>query len=171
VVEVLPGFVAKGGLVLGSCNGFQILCEAKLLPGALMRNECLQYRCQWAHVLVENNETPFTRACRPGQVLKMPISHGEGRYYADQATLAQLKAQNQIVFRYSTATGEVTREANPNGSVENIAGVCNAEGTVLGLMPHPERASESQTGGTDGLVLFHSLLGSLVQEGSFQAAR
>ncbi len=171
VVEALPEFIAQGGLVLGSCNGFQILCEAKLLPGALMRNECLQYRCQWTHVLVENVETPFTRAAHQGQVLKMPISHGEGRYYADQATLAQLTAQNQIVFRYCTETGEVTREANPNGSVENIAGVSNTDGTVLGLMPHPERASEGQVGGTDGLVLFSSLLGSLVQEGSFQAAR
>ncbi len=171
VVEALPEFIAKGGLVLGSCNGFQILCEAKLLSGALMRNECLQYRCQWTHVLVENVETPFTRAARQGQVLKMPISHGEGRYYADQATLAQLTAQNQIVFRYCTETGEVTRDANPNGSVENIAGVCNTEGTVLGLMPHPERASEGQVGGTDGLIFFYSLLGSLVQEGSFQAAR
>jgi len=171
VVEALPEFVAKGGLVLGSCNGFQILCEAGLLPGALTRNECLQYRCQWTHVLVENVETPFTRNCRQGQILRMPISHGEGRYHADPATLAQVTAQNQIVFRYCSETGAISREANPNGSVENIAGVCNREGTVLGLMPHPERASESQVGGTDGLLIFYSVLGSLVQEGSFQAAR
>ena len=167
VVEALPEFSANGGHVLGSCNGFQILCEAGLLPGALMRNECLQYRCQSTYLLVENTETPFTRGIRPGQVLKMPISHGEGKYYADGETLRRLKERNQVVFRYCTETGEISREANPNGSLENIAGVVNEEGTVLGLMPHPERASESAMGGTDGLLLFHSLLGSLVEDGSF----
>ncbi len=167
VVGALGDFVARGGLVLGSCNGFQILCEATLLPGALMRNECLQYRCQSTHVVVENAELPFTRGLRPGQVLKMPISHGEGKYYADLETLRHLKARNRIVFRYCTEVGEVTKEANPNGSVENIAGVVNEEGTVLGLMPHPERAAEAAVGGTDGLLLFHSLIGSLVEDGSF----
>lgn len=167
VIEALPEFIAGGGLVLGSCNGFQILCEARLLPGALMRNECLQYRCQSTYLLVENVETPFTRGIRPGQVLKMPISHGEGKYYADPETLRQLKERNRVVFRYCTEGGEITKEANPNGSQENIAGIVNEEGTVLGLMPHPERASESAMGGTDGLLLFHSLLGSLVEDGSF----
>ncbi len=167
VVGALGDFVARGGLVLGSCNGFQILCEATLLPGALMRNECLQYRCQSTHVVVENAELPFTRGLRPGQVLKLPISHGEGKYYADLETLRHLKARSQIVFRYCTEAGEVTKEANPNGSVENIAGVVNEEGTVLGLMPHPERAAEAAVGGTDGLLLFHSLIGSLVEDGSF----
>ncbi|HET8577434.1 MAG TPA: phosphoribosylformylglycinamidine synthase subunit PurQ [Methylomirabilota bacterium] len=167
VVEALPEFVARGGMVLGSCNGFQILCEAKLLPGALMRNECLQYRCQSTHLLVENAETPFTRAMRPGQVLKMPISHGEGRYYADPETMRRLREKNQVVFRYCAEDGRVTREANPNGSMDNIAGVINEEGTVLGLMPHPERAAESAMGGTDGVLIFHSLLGSLVEDGSF----
>ncbi len=167
VVEALPEFVARGGFVLGSCNGFQILCEARILPGALMKNECLQYRCQTTHLLVENTEIPFTRAMRQGQVLKMPISHGEGKYYCDRETLRALKERSQIVFRYSTESGEVTREANPNGSLENIAGIVNEEGTVLGLMPHPERAAEKAMGMIDGLLIFHSLLGSLVEAGSF----
>jgi phosphoribosylformylglycinamidine synthase subunit PurQ / glutaminase len=167
VVDAIRDFAAKGGLVLGSCNGFQILCEAGLLPGALLRNECLQYRCQSTHLVVDNVETPFTRGLRPGQVLTMPISHGEGKYHADPATLAQLHAGNQVVFRYATADGQVTRAANPNGSIENIAGVVNESGTVLGLMPHPERAAEAVVGGTDGLLLFQSLLGSLVEDGTF----
>jgi phosphoribosylformylglycinamidine synthase I len=167
VLEALPDFVARGGYVLGSCNGFQILCEAGLLPGALMRNECLQYRCQSTHLVVDNVETPFTRGMRPGQVLKMPISHGEGKYHADPDVLAALRQRGQIVFRYSTEDGQVTRAANPNGSLHNIAGIVNEEGTVLGLMPHPERAAEAAVGGTDGLLIFHSLLGSLVEDGSF----
>lgn len=167
VVEALPEFVAEGGLVVGSCNGFQILCEAGLLPGALMKNECLQYRCQAIHLLVENAETPFTRAMRPGQVIAMPISHGEGKYYCDRATLQALKDRNQIVFRYCTESGEVTPDANPNGSLENIAGIVNEEGTVLGLMPHPERAADKAIGPTEGLLIFHSLLGTLVETGSF----
>ncbi len=166
VVEALPEFVARGGVVLGSCNGFQILCEAGLLPGALMRNECLQYRCQSTHLLVENTDTAFTRGIRPGQVLRMPISHGEGKYHAEPHVLATLKKQNQIVLRYCTEDGGVTRAANPNGSVENIAGIVNDEGNVFGLMPHPERAAETAMGGTDGLMIFHSLLGSLVEDGS-----
>ena len=167
VVEALGDFVARGGLVLGSCNGFQILCEAGLLPGALMRNECLQYRCQSTHLVVDNVETAFTRGLRPRQVLTMPISHGEGKYHAEPETLARLKAQHQIVFRYATAEGQVTKAANPNGSVWNIAGIVSEQGTVLGLMPHPERAAESAMGGTDGLLIFHSLLGSLVEDGTF----
>jgi phosphoribosylformylglycinamidine synthase subunit PurQ / glutaminase len=167
VVEALPQFLAGGGLVLGSCNGFQILCEAGLLPGALVRNECLQYRCQSTCLLVENVETPFTRALRPGQVLTMPISHGEGKYHADPETLRTLRQRHQVVFRYATADGQVTRAANPNGSVENIAGIVNEDGTVLGLMPHPERAAETVMGGTDGLQIFHSLLASLVEDGTF----
>jgi phosphoribosylformylglycinamidine synthase subunit PurQ / glutaminase len=167
LVEALPDFVSGAGLVLGSCNGFQILCEAGLLPGALMRNECLQYRCQSTYLLLENNETSFTRAMRPAQVLKMPISHGEGKYYADRETLIRLRDNGQIVFRYCTEDGRVTKEANPNGSLENIAGVVNEAGTVLGLMPHPERAAESALGGTDGVLIFQSLLGSLVEDSSF----
>ena len=167
VVDAIRDFSAKGGLVLGSCNGFQILCEAGLLPGALLRNECLQYRCQSTHLVVDNTDTPFTRGLRHGQVLTMPISHGEGKYHADAPTLARLRERNQIVFRYATAEGQVTRTANPNGSLENIAGVVNEEGTVLGMMPHPERAAEAVVGGTDGLLLFQSLLGSLVEDGTF----
>ena len=167
VVEALPEFVSRGGFVLGSCNGFQILCEAGLLPGALMRNECLQYRCQSTYLVVENTETPFTRGVRQGQVLKMPISHGEGKYHADTDVLQVLKKQNQIVLRYCTEDGRVTKAANPNGSLENIAGIVSDEGTVFGLMPHPERAAEAVMGGTDGLIIFHSLLGSLVEDGSF----
>jgi phosphoribosylformylglycinamidine synthase I len=167
VVDAIRDFAAKGGLVLGSCNGFQILCEAGLLPGALLRNECLQYRCQSTHLVVDNVDTPFTRGLRPGQVLAMPISHGEGKYHVDPPTLARLRERNQIVFRYATADGQVTRAANPNGSLENIAGVVNEGGTVLGLMPHPERAAEAVVGGTDGLLLLQSLLGSLVEDGTF----
>jgi phosphoribosylformylglycinamidine synthase I len=167
VVEALPEFTARGGLVLGSCNGFQILCEAGLLPGALMRNECLQYRCQSTHLMVENADTAFTRAMRQGQVLKMPISHGEGKYHADAETLRALRAKNQVVFRYCTEEGRVAKEANPNGSIDNIAGVINEEGTVLGLMPHPERAAEATVGGTDGTLIFNSILGTLVEDGSF----
>jgi len=167
VVDALPDFVARGGYVLGSCNGFQILCEARLLPGALMRNECLQYRCQSTQLRVENVETPFTRGMRAGQVLTMPISHGEGKYYAEPDTLAALRRNRQVVFRYATAEGQLTKAANPNGSLENIAGIINEDGTVLGLMPHPERAAERAMGGTDGLLIFQSLLGTLVEDGSF----
>jgi phosphoribosylformylglycinamidine synthase len=167
VVEALGDFVARGGLVLGSCNGFQILCEGGLLPGALMRNDCLQYRCESTYLRTENVDTPFTRTLRRGQVVSMPISHGEGRYFADTATLAQLEANRQVVFRYATVDGRVTKDANPNGSLGNIAGITNVEGTVLGLMPHPERAAESALGGTDGLLIFQSLLGSLVEDGGF----
>lgn len=166
-VRELRRFAEEGGAVLGSCNGFQILCEARLLPGALMRNECLQYRCQSTYLQVENAETAFTRAMRPGQVLKMPISHGEGKYHADAETLRGLRAKNQIVFRYCTEDGRVAKEANPNGSIDNIAGVINEGGTVLGLMPHPERAAEAAVGGTDGTLIFHSILGTLVEDGSF----
>lgn len=167
VVEALAEFVDRGGLVLGSCNGFQVLCEAGLLPGALMRNECLQYRCHSTHLRVESTDTPFTRALRRGQVLTMPISHGEGKYHAEADTLARLRERGQIVFRYATAEGRVVPEANPNGSLDNIAGIASDSGRVLGLMPHPERAAEAAMGGTDGLLLFQSLLGGLVEDGVF----
>jgi phosphoribosylformylglycinamidine synthase subunit PurQ / glutaminase len=167
VVEALPEFVARGGFVLGSCNGFQILCESGLLPGALMRNDCLQYRCQSAYLSTEDVDSPFTRLLRRGQVLAMPISHGEGKYVADAETLQRLRNRRQIAFRYVTADGRATKDANPNGSVDNIAGIVNAEGTVLGLMPHPERAAEAAMGGTDGLLLLQSLVGSLVEDGGF----
>jgi phosphoribosylformylglycinamidine synthase subunit PurQ / glutaminase len=166
VVEALPEFTGRGGVVLGSCNGFQILCEAGLLPGALMRNDRLQYRCESVHLVVDNADTVFTRGLG-GRVLAMPISHGEGKYYADAPTLAALRARRQIVFRYADADGQVTKAANPNGSLDNIAGVINEAGNILGLMPHPERAAEPAVGGTDGLALFQSLLDSLVEDGTF----
>ncbi len=158
VMEALVQFAARGGLVLGSCNGFQILCEAELLPGALLRNNHLQYRCQWVHLRVENGSCPFTCRCQEGQVLRMPISHYEGAYYADPETLARLNSRGQIVLRYCNPSGEITPESNPNGSLENIAGIINEQGNVLGLMPHPERCCEEILGGTDGKFLFESLL-------------
>jgi phosphoribosylformylglycinamidine synthase len=167
VMRALADFVAGGGFALGSCNGFQILCEAGLLPGALMRNECLQYRCQPVHLRVENADTAFTRTLREGQVLSMPISHGEGKYHADRDTLASLRKQRRIVFRYSGPDGQRRPEANPNGSLDDIAGVVNEAGTVLGMMPHPERAAEAALGSVDGLAVFHSLLGALVEDGAF----
>ena len=158
VMEAVAAHAAAGKPLIGICNGFQVLCEAHLLPGALMRNESLQYRCIWVHLRVENAETPFTRACRPGQVLRVPISHGEGRYVADEETLAELESSGRVAFRYCTAQGEVTAEANPNGSVNNIAGILNERGNVLGMMPHPERACEPLMGSEDGLALWLSLM-------------
>ena len=158
IMEAVVRFAKDGGPVVGSCNGFQILCEAGLLPGALLRNTSLQYRCRWVHIRTESTDTPFTRTLRSGQVLRIPISHGEGRYHADAETLARLKANGQIVFRYSTPEGRLADEANPNGSLEHIAGVCNDARNVLGLMPHPERAAEDLLGSEDGLPLFCGLL-------------
>ncbi len=158
VMEAVAAHAAAGKPLIGICNGFQVLCEAHLLPGALMRNESLQYRCIWVHLRVENAETPFTRACRPGQVLRVPISHVEGRSVADEETLAELESSGRVAFRYCTAQGEVTAEANPNGSVNNIAGIVNERGNVLGMMPHPERACEPLMGSEDGLALWLSLL-------------
>lgn len=158
IMRAVDEFAAAGGLVLGICNGFQILCEAGLLPGVLMRNDHLQFRCQWVDLRVENAQTPYTGACQDGQVLRIPISHGEGRYYADASTLADLEAQGRVVFRYCTPSGAITPEANPNGSLHNIAGIINAQGNVLGMMPHPERCCEDLLGGTDGRSLFASIL-------------
>jgi phosphoribosylformylglycinamidine synthase len=158
VMRAVAEHARRGRPVIGICNGFQVLCEAHLLPGALLRNEHLQYRCQWVHIRVENEATPFTTACRRGQVLSMPISHGDGRYYADAETLAMLEAEGRVVFRYCTPAGEATPEANPNGSLGNIAGIVNDGGNVLGMMPHPERACEALLGGEDGLAIWRSLL-------------
>jgi len=158
VMESIAAHAERGGLVLGICNGFQILLEAGLLPGAMRRNESLQFRCQDTHLRVENAATPFTRRYRPGEVIRMPIAHGDGNYYADSETLARMEQEGQIVFRYCTPEGEIAPQANPNGSLGNIAGICNRTGTVLGLMPHPERCSEKILGNADGLRLFRSVL-------------
>jgi phosphoribosylformylglycinamidine synthase I len=161
VMESVRKFAAGGGFVLGICNGFQILCESGLLPGALMRNIGLKYVCKPVQVRVENNGTPFTNACAEGEVLTIPIGHMEGNYFCDKATLAELKRGNRIVFRYSNPQGETTVEANPNGSLDNIAGICNPAGNVLGMMPHPERSAEPALGSTDGVKIFESLVGTM----------
>ncbi|MBM2835857.1 MAG: purQ [candidate division NC10 bacterium] len=151
-------FAEKGGLVLGSCNGFQILTEAGLLPGALLRNDCLHYRCKWVHLRVESQDTPFTGRMQRGQVVRMPISHGEGRYYIDRETFKRLADNDQVIFRYCDERGNLTKEANPNGSLDHVAGVCNERRNVLGLMPHPERAAEAILGSEDGRLMFASIL-------------
>ena len=151
----------KGGLVLGICNGFQILTEAGLLPGALVRNRDLRYICDRVPLKVERTNLVWTQAYAPGQVITLPIAHGEGCYYADADTLQALEANQQIVFRYSSKSGEVSHDHNPNGSLHNIAGICNSEGNVLGMMPHPERASDPLLGPTDGLGLLKSALTAL----------
>jgi phosphoribosylformylglycinamidine synthase I len=153
---------AGGGLVLGICNGFQILCEAGLLPGALLRNAGLKYICKPVHIRVESTNTPYTQQLTKGEVLEIPIGHMEGNYFCDERTLAELKDQDRIIFRYTTPAGQVTPQANPNGSLENIAGICNPGRNVLGMMPHPERASEAELGMTDGAKLFHSLVSAVV---------
>jgi phosphoribosylformylglycinamidine synthase len=158
VMTSVERFAAEGKLVLGICNGFQILCEAGLLPGVLLRNRHLQYRCQWVRLRVENASLPFTRECTEGQVLSIPISHYEGSYFADQDTLEQIEANEQVVFRYCTSSGEITDATNPNGSLHNIAGIVNRQGNILGMMPHPERAGEEALGGTDGNLIWKSIL-------------
>ena len=154
-------FAAAGGPVLGICNGFQVLTEAGLLPGQLARNPALHFKCQEIHLRVERTDTVFTAEYAPQQVISLPIAHNEGRYYADDEVLAGLESHNQIIFRYCTPAGELTDDANPNNSLQNIAGIINQRGNVLGMMPHPERASEAVLGSTDGLPLFMSLLTSL----------
>jgi phosphoribosylformylglycinamidine synthase len=158
VMDAVRREADRGKLVFGSCNGFQILCEAGLLPGALMRNNVMQFRCQPQDLRIETSSTPFTNTVDAGTVINLPISHGEGNYYVDDATLARLKAEDRIVFRYCDAFGRTTPESNPNGSLDNIAGIVNERRNVLGMMPHPERASEALLGGTDGLVIWQSML-------------
>ncbi len=158
VTAAIERFAQEGRLVLGICNGFQILCEAGLLPGALVRNNHLQYRCQWTYLRVENLLLPFTSKVGQGRVLKIPVSHYEGSYFADEETLRQLEQNNQVVFRYSTPAGEITEDANPNGSLSNIAGIANQAGNVLGMMPHPERCCEAILGGEDGRLIFESII-------------
>ncbi|MDA1347546.1 MAG: phosphoribosylformylglycinamidine synthase subunit PurQ [Chloroflexi bacterium] len=160
VMKAVEEFAAAGGLVIGICNGFQVLCEAGLLPGVLTRNSHLQFRCQWVNIRIEAARGPFTGGGTGGQVLRIPISHGEGNYYADEATLDELEAGGQVAFRYCTADGDVTQTANPNGAARNIAGITNDRGNVLGMMPHPERCCEDLIGGTDGRLIFESIISS-----------
>ncbi len=161
VMQAVSEFAAQGGPVLGICNGFQILCEAGLLEGVLIRNQQVQFRCEHVHVRVEQADTPFTSACTSGQVLRIPIAHGEGQYFAEPDVLGRLEADRQVIFRYATAAGDITEQANCNGSRNNIAGICNPGRNVVGLMPHPERACERSLGSDDGLVLFESVLRGL----------
>ena len=170
VMAALRRFAEAGGLVIGICNGFQILCETGLLPGVLRRNDHLEYRCQETHLRTERVDTPFTNACRPGQVLEVPVSHGEGNYYADAPTLAQLVEQRRVLFRYCEPSGAVTEEANPNGSADNIAGIINERGNVLGMMPHPERSCEELLGSVDGLLIFRSIVSAISAVQSLQPA-
>ena len=170
IMAEVQKFAASGGPVLGICNGFQVLLEAGLLPGAMLRNRSLKYQCEHVLIKVEQTDTPFTAACTAGQVLRIPIAHGEGNYYADPDVIARLERNRQIVFRYTNAEGVATDDANPNGSVANIAGLCSKERNVVGLMPHPERACEIALGSADGLILFESVI-KAVTEGVFAAAR
>jgi len=163
VMQAVREFAAQGGLVLGICNGFQILCESGLLPGALIRNRSLQFRCEHVYLCTMTQDSPFTRAVPAGQLMRLPIAHGEGCFFADEATLAGLNARNQVLWRYVNAQGQVTEAANPNGSLENIAGICNERRNVAGLMPHPERASEPILGCADGRWLFESMFEALAQ--------
>jgi phosphoribosylformylglycinamidine synthase len=162
IMKEVVSFANAGGMVIGICNGFQILCEAGLLPGSLLRNAGLTFACRYVRVRVENTSTAFTSACRPGEVLKIPIAHGEGNYYADREILDGLARNNRIIFRYCDERGSVTGESNPNGSIGNIAGIVNDRGNVMGMMPHPERASDPALRETDGAKIFLSAIGHLV---------
>jgi phosphoribosylformylglycinamidine synthase len=168
IMREVRTFADAGGPVLGICNGFQVLLEAGMLPGAMLRNAGLKFRCEHVHIRVEQTDTPFTAACEVGQILKLPIAHGEGNYFAEPAVLAELERNRQVVFRYTTASGEVAEGANPNGSAHAIAGLCSAKRNVVGLMPHPERACEPFLGSADGLAIFESVVQSL-RSGSLMA--
>lgn len=163
LMQEIGEFAEKGGLVLGICNGFQVLLELGLLPGAMLRNKNLKFLCQFVHIRVENDKTPFTCSGENGQILKIPIAHFDGNYYAPPQTLEEIKKNGQITFRYCDQKGELTSEANINGSMENIAGLSNKSGNVMGMMPHPERASESILGSEDGRIIFESLIKSMAK--------
>jgi phosphoribosylformylglycinamidine synthase subunit PurQ / glutaminase len=170
VMQAVKQFADNGGLVLGVCNGFQILCEAGMLPGALIRNRDLQFHCEQVFLKTANYETPFTSKIPAGKPLMIPIAHGEGCYFADEETISRLKSKNQILWQYTDAEGALTEAANPNGSLENIAGICNERRNVAGLMPHPERASEPLLGSADGRLIFESLIHSLESKNTAKAA-
>jgi len=161
IMNEVINFANKGGYVLGICNGFQILLEAGLLPGIMIRNESLNFVCKDVYLKIENKETVFTKGVNGKPALKVPIAHGEGNYFADENTLKILEENNQIVFRYSERDGSITNAANPNGSIKNIAGIINKTGNVLGMMPHPERSSDSVLGKTDGSLIFKSLVNNI----------
>jgi phosphoribosylformylglycinamidine synthase I len=161
IMKQVEAFAAAGGPVVGFCNGFQVLLEAGLLEGAMLRNRSLQYRCEHVHVRVERNDTPWTSLCAPGLVMRIPIAHGEGNYYAAPDVVDRLEKNGQVIFRYATAGGDVTDDANPNGSLHNIAGICNERRNVVALMPHPERACEPLLGSGDGKIVLDSIVASL----------
>jgi phosphoribosylformylglycinamidine synthase subunit PurQ / glutaminase len=162
VMKAVADFAAKGGLVIGICNGFQILTEAGLLPGALLRNIGLKYVCEFEYLRTENTDTPFTNMMTRGQLLRIPIGHGEGNFFADADTLKRIEDNGQVIFRYADAGGNVTPETNPNGSLNNIAGIVNAQRNVMGMMPHPDRSYESILGSADGKLVFESMVNALV---------
>lgn len=169
IMRAVREFADAGGPVLGICNGFQILLESGLLPGAMLRNRGLKFICEHVSLRVEAIDTPFTASCTKGQVLRIPINHGEGNYYADDAVLDELEREHRVIFRYVNASGQPTDEANPNGARRNIAGICSNARNVVGLMPHPERACESALGSEDGLVLFESVVETLADRGTVRA--
>jgi len=160
-MDAIAEFAGRGGMVLGICNGFQMLLELGILPGAMLRNRDLSFICEDRYIRVENADTPFTNQCKPGQILRLPIAHAEGNYYTNPVTLSALQANAQIVFRYCDREGQVTSQANPNGSLDNIAGIRNPAGNVLGLMPHPERGAEHLLNNEDGVCLFRSMISAL----------
>jgi len=168
IMPAVVDFARRGGPVLGICNGFQVLLESGLLPGAMLRNRDLAFHCEQVRIRVERVDTPFTARARPGQVLRMPVAHGEGNYFAPPALLRELEDDRRIVFRYCDERGEATDAANPNGAAHNIAGICNPQGNVVGLMPHPERACERTLGSADGLLLFESVVSALAREGALK---
>ena len=170
IMQEVRRFADAGGPVLGICNGFQVLLEAGMLPGAMLRNASLHFHCEHVYVKVEQTDTPFTLACSHGRALKIPVAHGEGNYYAEPDVLARLEKNRQVIFRYVDSSGQRTTEANPNGSLNNIAGICNDGRNVVGLMPHPERACELAVGSADGLILFESVV-KAVTEGAFATSR
>lgn len=162
VMRAIGDFAKKGGLVCGICNGFQVLAEAGLLPGALMRNVSMKYICKFLYLRTETTNTPYTNLLRNGQLLRIPIGHGDGNFFADADTLKRIEDNDQVVFRYSDAEGRITKEANPNGSLNNIAGIVNEQRNVLGMMPHPDRSSEAILGSADGKLIFESMVNALV---------
>jgi phosphoribosylformylglycinamidine synthase len=170
IMKEVIAFARSGGVVVGICNGFQILCEAGLLPGVLLRNESLSFVCKFVNVRVEHTNSPFTAACRAGEVLRIPIAHGDGNYFADESTLRHLEVNGQVLFRYCDADGSLSSRANPNGSLDHIAGITNEAGNVMGMMPHPERSADPALGPTDGQKIFRSIIQSIASDATIHYA-